>query len=223
MAVLSTLTGYEDGDMAMAESKLTREPLSRASKALCLNRWGDGGFLHWTASCRINGESLYDWAAANEPPVPTIALTSPQDVIIAQAAVEEWVAFVKSKQPTRQMELAVLKGTHGQLLFGDKERYTATITNFVRAAVDAAAHKAADEQSGALTSADAALAELLANASLEHLAASLGQLTLTECFDKYDAEGRTGLISHSKSLGVTKLSERQAFATAIGKARKGTA
>ena len=58
---------------------------------------------------------LYEWQAAHEPNVPSLFLSSPQDVVCPLADVRKFVAALSVRQPQRTLTGPVaLSGAHCQ-------------------------------------------------------------------------------------------------------------
>ena len=64
------------------------------------------------------------------------------------------------------------------------------------------------------------LENVLAAAGLTHLTDKLGSETLESCVAAFTEKGRAGYMTHLKASGVEKLSDRQKFATSVGKVAK---
>ena len=163
---------------------------------------------------------VFSYDAYSSPPVPTLCLTGPGDVIITSEDVSDWLAYLRKAAPAREVTLATLKGTHCMLMQAGVDRYVQEVRQLVTAAamdVDGAPRVLGYEapEEGSMT----ALGELLAAAGLPELARleSLRDLPLEDACEIFISGGRTALIAKAKAIGVCRLPDRQSLATAVGK------
>ena len=79
-------------------------------------------------------KAIFDWQFQNEPPVPTLCLTSPEDRIIKEAAVRKFADLLRNGQRGRRVRVASLHGPHCQLLNRNRVEYLAEHASLVRLA-----------------------------------------------------------------------------------------
>lgn len=86
---------------------------------------------HFAAGSRGTFEEALEWQLGHEPPVPTLCLTSPDDVVIPPAAVEAFAQKMRLAQPSRDVQVAHVRGPHGQLASSSPEEVQQRIESLV--------------------------------------------------------------------------------------------
>jgi hypothetical protein len=182
------------------------------------------------------------WQCANEPPVPTLCLSSPIDPVVPQKGIYAFGERLRTAQPTRSVRHASISAPHCQLADKEPTAYANELRTLLDEAdafkgrsplpdvsdVDAnppstptTAHvvaeadlKAAKEPSKSET-----LASVMAAYELSDVAALLdpGVIDLSAAFSLLDTGGRVELLNKLKQGGLAKLSDRQKIANALGK------
>jgi dienelactone hydrolase len=63
--------------------------------------------------------------------VPTLCLTSDEDMVVPARGVRAYAAALSKAHPGRDVRVSSLKGSHCQLFTGDRERYADAISQLV--------------------------------------------------------------------------------------------
>ena len=160
-----------------------------------------------------------------EDGVPTLCLTSPQDAVIAQSAVESFSAALLEEAEDgaapRDVRVVVLRGEHCKLGVSDRDAYREALGAFIgRVRTAAAAQQAARarEENWLSFLERHGLEELLEEMAFGDAAAlEEGDYPLVDAFALLASGGRTALLQKLKVLGVATLPWRQKLVNAFQK------
>ena len=73
----------------------------------------------------------FEYVAAHEPCVPALCLTSEEDSVIKADGVRAYAAELRAAQPSRDVRVTVLKGSHVAIAHSDGKRYEAAIVELL--------------------------------------------------------------------------------------------
>jgi hypothetical protein len=182
------------------------------------------------------------WQCANEPPVPTLCLSSPIDPVVPQKGIYAFGERLVAAQPTRSVRHASISAPHCQLADKEPKAYADELQRLLDQAdrlckvppladvSDATANPsptpstasvvaAAGASSKAMPTESETMASVLAVYELSDVAGLIDPATidLAAAFELLDTGGRVELLNQLKLAGLTKLSDRQKVANALGK------
>ena len=182
------------------------------------------------------------WQCANEPPVPTLCLSSPIDPVVPQKGIYAFGERLVAAQPTRSVRHASISAPHCQLADKEPKAYADELQRLLDQAdrlckvppladvSDATANPsptpstasvvaAAGASSKAMPTESETMASVLAVYELSDVAGLIDPATidLAAAFALLDTGGRVELLNQLKLAGLTKLSDRQKVANALGK------
>lgn len=80
-------------------------------------------------------EEMHAWQQLHEPSVPTLCLTSRGDLVVPEAGVRAYAASLRAAQPTRDVRVVSLQGTHCQLAKSDREQMSRHVESFLARAM----------------------------------------------------------------------------------------
>ena len=116
------------GTLASATPHIKRiEAASRTLAKLIANETSSPGTYDFDA--------LHTWQLTHEPAVPTLCLTSPSDVVIPEGNVRSFAEALRKAQPTRDVQVVALAGSHCQLGLVSRESYSRAIETLLERAV----------------------------------------------------------------------------------------